>query len=615
VVAQAQDGAGVNNANFGTDIFDGSTALTQMFVFNGPAPDRDGALDSEVLLHEMTHGLSIRLHGGLSTLQAGGMGEGWSDFFAVALLARPGDDPAGIYHVGAHATYLRFAGYFDNYHFGIRRFPYSTDFSKGPLTFDDARALNVDPLVPRSPFGSADPSAVHNCGEIWCSALLDARANLMGAHGFAGNELMMQLAVDAMKLSPVSPNFVQARDAILLADLAATGGENLCALWDAFAGRGLGVGAVADSDAGNSYTFIVESFVTPTDLEFDFSLGGPPLAVNAGGDETFTLRILQSCGAGVNDSTGLVHHRPGGSGGAFSSEPISPGINPDEFEFSLPGPGCGQTVEWYITVEDDLGALFADPPGAPGVFHTSVAATSQSQRFDDDFEASLGWQIGQTGDNANTGLWERTDPNPTTAQPDDDASPDGTFCFITGQQILGDGNPGANDVDNGTTTLISPAMDCSGGEAFVTYWRWYSNNLGAAPNTDSLPIWISNDDGASWTLLEDVTENAGAWVRKSFRVSDFLPPTGLVRLRFQARDLGSGSVVEAGVDEVGAIVFPCSTLFADINEDGVVDTADLGLLLAAFGASGAGLPSDLNGDNEIDTADLGLLLDAFGTSL
>jgi hypothetical protein len=52
---------------------------------------------------------------------------------------------------------------------------------------------------------------------------------------------------------------------------------------------------------------------------------------------------------------------------------------------------------------------------------------------------------------------------------------------------------------------------------------------------------------------------------------------------------------------------------ADLNGDGVVDTADLGLLLGAFGNSGAPgtIFADINGDGVVDTADLGILLASF----
>ncbi len=60
------------------------------------------------------------------------------------------------------------------------------------------------------------------------------------------------------------------------------------------------------------------------------------------------------------------------------------------------------------------------------------------------------------------------------------------------------------------------------------------------------------------------------------------------------------------VQLVGA-VFGCP---GDVNGDNVVDTADLGLVIGAFGG-GAG-PADLNGDGVVDTADLGLVLAEFG---
>ncbi len=53
-------------------------------------------------------------------------------------------------------------------------------------------------------------------------------------------------------------------------------------------------------------------------------------------------------------------------------------------------------------------------------------------------------------------------------------------------------------------------------------------------------------------------------------------------------------------------------LVADINGDGVVDTADLGVLISAFGT--AGPSGDLNADGVVDTADLGLLISGFGGS-
>ena len=50
----------------------------------------------------------------------------------------------------------------------------------------------------------------------------------------------------------------------------------------------------------------------------------------------------------------------------------------------------------------------------------------------------------------------------------------------------------------------------------------------------------------------------------------------------------------------------------DLNNDGVIDTADLGILIGAFGSSNP--IADINVDGVVDTADLGALIGVFGTS-
>jgi len=50
----------------------------------------------------------------------------------------------------------------------------------------------------------------------------------------------------------------------------------------------------------------------------------------------------------------------------------------------------------------------------------------------------------------------------------------------------------------------------------------------------------------------------------------------------------------------------------DLNGDSLIDTADLGILISAFGTTSA--DADINGDGIVDTADLGALIGAFGAS-
>jgi hypothetical protein len=69
------------------------------------------------------------------------MGEGWSDFYPLALLSQPTDDPLGTYTVTGYLTYLIAPGYDSNYYYGLRRFPIALRASLGP------NGLPHDPLT------------------------------------------------------------------------------------------------------------------------------------------------------------------------------------------------------------------------------------------------------------------------------------------------------------------------------------------------------------------------------------------------------------------------------------------------------------------------------------
>ncbi|MBI5770411.1 MAG: M36 family metallopeptidase [Verrucomicrobia bacterium] len=268
--ADAQDGSGTNNANFSTPS-DGSPPRMQMFIWTGATPDRDGDFDQEVVLHEYTHGLSNRLVGGgvgLSASVSRAMGEGWSDFYGIALLSEATDDFDAPIARGGYSRYLAGGTFTENYYFGGRRYPFSTKLTQNPLTFKD-----IDPTqasthsgVPRNPIVGTTADEVHNAGEVWAVTLWDARVNLIKKHGFAtGNQLILQLVTDGMKLSPANPNFLEARDAILQADRVATSGANQRELWAAFARRGMGFNAVAP--VSSTTVGLIENFDLPDDLE------------------------------------------------------------------------------------------------------------------------------------------------------------------------------------------------------------------------------------------------------------------------------------------------------------------------------------------------------------
>jgi hypothetical protein len=257
-----------NNAFFSSTPEDGVPAYVILWLFDGPSPRRDSGLDNQVLVHELTHGLTMRMLGSIPfEYQAQGMSEGWSDFYAMTLLSQPEDPLDGNYPWASYISY-QFAQPWNrmSYYFGWRRYPYSTNVLANPLSYadiDDAQ-FNPNPNVignPVSLFGAAFAEEPHNIGEVWAVSLWEMRSELIRAHGWAGNEIALRLVTNALKYTPPNSTMVEGRDAILIADQLMFRGQNRCAIWRSFSHRGLGVNA--SSAHSILVTGIVENFQMP----------------------------------------------------------------------------------------------------------------------------------------------------------------------------------------------------------------------------------------------------------------------------------------------------------------------------------------------------------------
>ncbi|MEP0847786.1 MAG: choice-of-anchor B family protein [Phycisphaerae bacterium] len=351
-------------------------------------------------------------------------------------------------------------------------------------------------------------------------------------------------------------------------------------------------------------------------LEFAYPAGQPATIEPAGGT-TMQVQIAGMFGAEIDPPTATLHVD---SGAGFQAIPLSP-LGGDLYEAVFPAAGCGDTVQYYVSAQTTTGATFTSPSNAPAATYSALAVDGiLTVAFEDMEAADAGWTVNPSGsDTATTGLWTRVNPNGTAAQPEDDHTPGaGTTCWVTGQGGVG-GGVGDNDVDGGRTTLRSESLDLSGlVDPRIGYWRWYSNDQGSAPNTDVFTVDVSNDNGASWTNVEVVGPagegTSGGWIYHEFRVADLVTPTAQVRLRFIADDAGSGSIVEAAIDDVQATDIECApNCPLDLDGDGVISLGDLSNLLTNYGATGVGPEGgDFNDDGTVDLADLSELLTSFG---
>ena len=353
-----------------------------------------------------------------------------------------------------------------------------------------------------------------------------------------------------------------------------------------------------------------------TGLEILFPDGLPSVVSSAGGD-TLRVEIVPSAADPIVAGSGILHVDTGS--GFQQVALVSDSAN--SFTAAFPAPSeCPTNVEYFISFDLQSGTTVTEPAGAsPQSSNVFVTLAADEVDLDDlyDFETPVGFSAGAPGDNATTGVWVRVNPNGTAAQPENDNTPDGTLAWITGQGTPG-GTLGENDIDGGTTSLVSNLIDLSATQsATISYARWYSNNTGSAPNADVFEVFVSDDDGQSYVLVETVGPagpgTSGGWIETSFVVGDFVGLTSTVRVKFVASDLGDGSVVEAGIDDVRIFGVSCGTASCpgDTNGDGVIGSADLAEMLATWGG-GAGSPSDLNGDGIVDSSDLANLLAAWG---
>ncbi len=233
----------------------------------------------------------------------------------------------------------------------------------------------------------------------------------------------------------------------------------------------------------------------------------------------------------------------------------------------IPGYPFNTEISYWVEAEDIVTNESRDPEGTDTYDFWILNSVTI---FADDMEDDQGWTVGDAGDDASAGIWERVDPNgvwegATEVQPEDDATPPtGIMCYITGNDPPGS-SQGTDDVDGGKTTLLSPWFDLSGVmEAFVSYRRWYTNDTGYSPGEDYWVVQVT-DNGSNWVNLENTNTSDRSWALKTFVLDDYVELTSTVRFRFIASDEGDGSVVEAGVDEFELIGFQTMTLSGNVS--------------------------------------------------
>ena len=309
-------------------------------------------------------------------------------------------------------------------------------------------------------------------------------------------------------------------------------------------------------------------------------------------------------------------------GNGFINEDMSQEIG-DNYQTTIDNLNDGMIIEYYIQAVNSEGEVQTYPPDAPNNTIVFILGTLP-ELYSNNFESNAdGWVVGGVDDTATAGIWELAEPVATyndddnQIQPGEDYDDEGTFCFITGNGSDST-NGGFDDVDGGKTTLYSPEFNLDGiDEAIVTYWRWYTNNVGDNGNNDKWIVSVT-DDGDTWIDLENTTSSNTSWIKQRFILSDYIDLESTIQFKFVAEDIfyngddgSGGSLVEAAIDNFLIEYTGDATTSGDVNNDGSINVLDvIQVVNMILGNSEPDLLSaDLNSDGAINILDIVMIID------
>jgi hypothetical protein len=300
-------------------------------------------------------------------------------------------------------------------------------------------------------------------------------------------------------------------------------------------------------------------------------VGAPPTQLQPGVPTQVTVQVTGSIVAG----TVQLHYRY--NGGSFTAQQMTAGAG-NTYSGTLPAAQCGDSPQFYFSVQHTTCGTLTNPVNAPTAFFSaSVSGMIDVAMFSDNFQTNTGWTTSING--ATSGAWDRGVPvnDPAWAY-DPIADGDGS-----GQCYLTQNAAGNTDVDGGSVTLISPALDLAGGSCALRY-RYYLN-LTVVDGADRLLVEVSSNGLAGpWVVVATHTANNGtAWTSNDVDAGELASAgvsfTSDVRVRFTANDSGGSSIVEAGVDGFAVVRSVCS-LFQNYCTSG-----SLGSVISATGSS------------------------------
>ena len=565
--------------------------------------DRDGTIDNTIVAHEWGHYISNRLiadSNGLTTNMADGMGEGWADFHALLLLVKGSDVllPAnanfnGLYTIGAYVLGGPNANN-NAYYYGIRRYPYSRDMTKNPLTFrhmTNGVALPASP-APRFGLDGGSNAEVHNTGEVWASMLWECYSNILNDNARLtfdqAQDRMKRYLVTGYKMTPTSPTFLEARDA-LLAAMAAQDGKDYALCLQGFAKRGAGVGAVSPDRFSASNAGLIESFLAGGALSLvSATITDAPGFCDADGildnGETGTMAITMrntgtiALSATVGSVSSANPHLTFPNGANFTFPATSPA---EQVTVTIPVRFAGAvTVEIAsITVTaDDPALVIARPVSIPVSFVVNADEKTNQSATDTVETTHSAWTTGNSLNNAGGGYtWHRTTisgtdhrwlgpeasvPQLTWLQsPPLNVAATGNFSFTFRHRFSFETDPDG-DYDGGQIQISVNGATWTdiGASALPGYTGTFAAYTGNLNPLAGLPGYVRKNP--TFPALETVTVNLGtAYAGQTVRIRFVIgTDTGGTGAGWEIDDLAFNNITNTPFDAYVAHAGTCYTI-------------------------------------------------------
>lgn len=467
------------------------------------------SMAADVVYHEYGHAITNYFYNSFGQpFQNGGMGEGYSDIFAITITGDP------VLGIGFSST---------NPNQSIRRY-------------------DVNPKIfPQNLVGQ-----VHADGEIICGAWWRT-GGLIGS-----NRTMMEILAESMYALANAPNGQEGRlyTQILIDAIQADDNDN-----------NLSNGTPHFNQLVQGFGF--HGIRLLANVQFNFT----PF-VDAAANTPIQVSATLAATAPFNNfvAGAQVIYRPLGAPLSNSDTVTLASAGGNSYTGSIPAQPRGTILQYFVGVVDLSGAIGAVQPAfatdalAPNLhYNLMVGFTEYANQTFETAANDSSFTFGFASDNATDGQWEigipipsfatANDPSSITA-PGSNATPGGSRAAFTKNAPLPTSAVGTADVDGGRTSIISPVFDLRNyGDPVISYMRWYTNDMGTSPTLDNWEVYITND-GINWRLVERNRRSDRSWRRNVIRVSEFVAPSATTQLRFVAQDISPGSIVEAAIDDI-----------------------------------------------------------------